>query len=48
MLLLTTYYGKDTYIDGKTSYSLEGLQYATNLNDSLAQQQLERTVWQLL
>ncbi|MDV9113732.1 MucBP domain-containing protein [Lactiplantibacillus plantarum] len=31
MLLLTTYYGKDTYIDGKTSYSLEGLQYATNL-----------------
>lgn len=31
MLLLKTYYGTDTYIDGKTDYSLDGLQYATNL-----------------
>ncbi|MBU7465477.1 MucBP domain-containing protein [Lactiplantibacillus pentosus] len=31
MQLLTTFHGKDTYIDGHTAYSLEGLQYATNL-----------------
>ena len=33
MLLLKTYYGTDTYIDGKTDYSLAGLQYATNLTN---------------
>ncbi|WP_082078051.1 MucBP domain-containing protein [Levilactobacillus spicheri] len=31
MALLTTLYNDDTYIDGKTSFSLEGLQYAVNL-----------------
>ncbi len=31
MQLLTKFYGNDTYIDGQTAYSLEGLQYATNL-----------------
>ncbi|WP_262340770.1 MucBP domain-containing protein, partial [Lactiplantibacillus plantarum] len=31
MQLLTQFYGENTYIDGHTPYSLEGLQYATNL-----------------
>lgn len=31
MLLLKTFFGEDTYVDGKTSYSLEGLQYAKNV-----------------
>lgn len=31
MKLLTSFSGQDTHIDGQTDYSLEGLQYATNL-----------------
>ncbi|MYV17646.1 MucBP domain-containing protein [Furfurilactobacillus milii] len=45
MLLLNslTTQGYETYIDGKTSFSLEGLQYATNLTDLNFNRQMNST-----
>lgn len=40
MLLLNYLYFNDTYIDGKSSFSLKGLEYATNLTDLVISDQL--------